>query len=66
MQMLSVCNIAMKAKKYVSFHLTMNMLCSMSTTPVIIQVFRLIKTLSSLTLHCHLHPLQAANCCRNS
>ena len=23
-------------------------------------------TLSSLTLHCHLHPLQAANCCRNS
>ena len=25
-----------------------------------------ILTLSSLTLHCHLHPLQAANCCRNS
>ena len=23
-------------------------------------------TLSSLTLHCHLHPLLAANCCRNS
>ena len=23
-------------------------------------------TLSSLTLHCHPHPLQAANCCRNS
>ena len=23
-------------------------------------------TLSILTLHCHLHPLQAANCCRNS
>ena len=23
-------------------------------------------TLSSLILHCHLHPLQAANCCRNS
>ena len=23
-------------------------------------------TLSSLTLHCHFHPLQAANCCRNS
>ena len=23
-------------------------------------------TLSGLTLHCHLHPLQAANCCRNS
>ena len=23
-------------------------------------------TFSSLTLHCHLHPLQAANCCRNS
>ena len=23
-------------------------------------------TLSSLTLHRHLHPLQAANCCRNS
>ena len=23
-------------------------------------------TLSSLTLHCHLHPLQAANRCRNS
>ena len=23
-------------------------------------------TLSSLTLHCHLHPLQAANCWRNS
>ena len=23
-------------------------------------------TLSSLTVHCHLHPLQAANCCRNS
>ena len=23
-------------------------------------------TLSSLTLYCHLHPLQAANCCRNS
>ena len=23
-------------------------------------------TLSSLTLHFHLHPLQAANCCRNS
>ena len=22
--------------------------------------------LSSLTLHCHFHPLQAANCCRNS
>ena len=22
-------------------------------------------TLSSLTLHCHLHPVQAANCCRN-
>ena len=22
--------------------------------------------LSSLNLHCHLHPLQAANCCRNS
>ena len=25
-----------------------------------------ILTLSSLTLHCHLHPLQAANCYRNS
>ena len=23
-------------------------------------------TLSILTLHCHLHPLQAVNCCRNS
>ena len=23
-------------------------------------------TPSSLTLHCHPHPLQAANCCRNS
>ena len=23
-------------------------------------------TLSSLNCHCHLHPLQAANCCRNS
>ena len=23
-------------------------------------------TLSILTLHCHLHPLQAANCCRTS
>ena len=23
-------------------------------------------TLSGLNLHCHLHPLQAANCCRNS
>ena len=23
-------------------------------------------TLSILTLHCHLHTLQAANCCRNS
>ena len=23
-------------------------------------------TLSILTLHWHLHPLQAANCCRNS
>ena len=23
-------------------------------------------TLSSLTLHCHLHPLQAAICCRKS
>ena len=23
-------------------------------------------TLSSLNYHCHLHPLQAANCCRNS
>ena len=23
-------------------------------------------TLSVLTLHCHIHPLQAANCCRNS
>ena len=23
-------------------------------------------TLSILSLHCHLHPLQAANCCRNS
>ena len=22
--------------------------------------------LSNLTLHCHLHPLQAANCCRKS
>ena len=22
--------------------------------------------LSSLILHCHFHPLQAANCCRNS
>ena len=21
---------------------------------------------SSLTVHCHIHPLQAANCCRNS
>ena len=26
----------------------------------------LIITLSRLTLHCHIHPLQAANCCRNS
>ena len=24
------------------------------------------QTSFSLTLHCHLHPLQAANCCRNS
>ena len=24
------------------------------------------KILSSLTLHCHLHPLQAVNCCRYS
>ena len=23
-------------------------------------------TLSSLTSHCHLYPVQAANCCRNS
>ena len=23
-------------------------------------------TLSGLSLHCHLHPLQAVNCCRNS
>ena len=29
-------------------------------------MFVLILTLSILTLHCHLHPLQAANCCRNS
>ena len=25
-----------------------------------------LSTLLSLTLHCHIHPLQAANCCRNS
>ena len=30
------------------------------------EICELILTLSSLTLHCHLHPLQAPNCCRNS
>ena len=31
-----------------------------------IPTFLSLITLSSLNLHCHLHPLQAANCCRNS
>ena len=31
-----------------------------------IQPFVLCLTLSSLNFHCRLHPLQAANCCRNS
>ena len=29
-------------------------------------MLKLVLTLSSLSLHCHLRPLQAANCCRNS
>ena len=36
-----------------------------ATRPRIIVTIQCL-TLSSLTLHCHLHPLQAANCCRNS
>ena len=32
----------------------------------LIQTYFSVLTLSSLTLHCHLHPLQAANCCRNA
>ena len=42
----------------------------MNTISFIIRTYLMINipdlTLSNLTLHCHLYPLQATNCCRNS
>ena len=33
---------------------------------ILVCMYVCLLTLSNLTLQCHLHPLQAVNCCRNS